>query len=84
MPEQPDPEQPTPHAPLALPPELIALEERLATLHAMGRGLLVAARTARERGEMGRWEEAMREHRIVTDEVDAAMREVRRLIRPRG
>jgi hypothetical protein len=82
IPEQPDPERPAPYAPLAPSPELAALAEQLATLHAMGRDLLAAARAARERGEMGQWEEAMREHRVISDEVDAAMREVLRLVRP--
>jgi hypothetical protein len=83
VPERPDRQPPAPHAPLAPSPELVALAERLATLHEIGRDLLAAARTARERGEMGLWEGAMREHRIITDEVDAAMQEVLLLVRLR-
>lgn len=73
----------TPHTPLAPSPELIALEERLAMLHAMGRDLLAAARVSRERGEMGQWAQAMREHRVITDEVDTAMQAVLQLVRAR-
>ena len=82
MPEQPAPERLTLYAPLTPPPELAALGEQLATLHAIGRDLLAAARAARERGEMGQWEEAMREHRMISDEVNAAMQGVLRLVRP--
>jgi hypothetical protein len=81
--EQPDPQPSMPHAPLAPSPALVALAERLATRHEIGRDLLAAARTARERGEMGLWEGAMREHRMITDEVDAAMQEVLLLVRLR-